>query len=111
MGTYGVLVNNAIMVSFLGACTASAPAPQDQLSEVFRVVAAFRRSHRPRPQLYSRLLTLCAKSGMHERAQAVWAAMQQVRVDVCTASGMLMCYHVRLTVQHPGSGPGLPSIE
>lgn len=93
MGTYGVLSNNAIMVAFLGACIAATPAPLNQLMEVFRVVAAFRRTHRPQPQLYSRLLTLCAKCGMHERAQAVWVAMQQVRAILCSPSnhGITVC--------------------
>lgn len=45
--------------------------------QAFRLVAAFRATHRPRPQLYSALLTLCGKAGMPQRAKAVWAAIKQ----------------------------------
>ena len=73
-----VLPNNAIVVAFLAACAAAAPLGTEQLSEVFRVVAAFRASHKPRPQLYTALLTLCSRSGMHDRARGVWHAIQLV---------------------------------
>ena len=85
MGHHKVLPNNAIVVAFLAACAAAAPLGTEQLSEVFRVVAAFRASHKPRPQLYTALLTLCSRSGMQDRARGVWHAIQLVMpVDIAT---------------------------
>ena len=78
MGRHEVLANNAIVVAFLAACAAAAPLDTGQLSEVFRLVAAFRASHKPRPQLYTALLTLSSRSGMQDRARGIWHAIQQV---------------------------------
>ena len=79
MGRHQVLANNAIVVAFLGACTAAEPLGTEQLSEVFRLVAAFRASHKPQPQLYTALLTLASASGMQDRARGIWHAIQQVQ--------------------------------
>ena len=79
MGSHQVLTNGAIVVAFLAACTAAAPLDPEQLSEVFRLVAAFRASHKPRPQLYTALLTLSSRSGMQDRARGIWHAIQQAR--------------------------------
>ena len=78
MSRHQVLTNNAIVVAFLAACAAAAPLDTEQLSEVFRLVAAFRASHKPKPQLYTALLTLSSRSGMQDRARGIWHAIQQV---------------------------------